>query len=41
MTAAYIGVKKVQAWKEDRDGKAGYAVKYGDGYISWSPADVF
>ena len=41
MTATYIGVKKVTAWPEARDGKAGYAVKYEDGYISWSPADVF
>lgn len=23
------------------DGREGYAVKYGDGYISWSPKDVF
>ena len=41
MTAKYIGVKKVTAWEEERDGKAGYAVKYPDGYISWSPKDVF
>lgn len=41
MTAMYIGVKKVLAWEEERDGKAGYAVRYEDGYISWSPADVF
>ena len=41
MTAQFIGVKKVLAWPEEKDGKAGYAVKYEDGYISWSPADVF
>jgi len=41
MTQFYIGVKQVVAWPEDRDGKAGYAVKYPDGYTSWSPKDVF
>ena len=41
MTAEFIGVKRVTAWPEKKDGKAGYAVKYSDGYISWSPADVF
>ena len=41
MTAYYIGVKEVVAWPEEKDGKPGYAVKYEDGYISWSPADVF
>lgn len=41
MTATFIGVKKVTAWPEERDGKAGYAVKYEDGYISWSPAAAF
>lgn len=38
---AYYGTKCVNAWREERDGKPGYAVKYADGYISWSPADVF
>lgn len=41
MTAFYIGVKIVQAWEEERDGRPGYAVKYEDGYVSWSPKDVF
>lgn len=41
MTAFYMGVKKVQAWPQEKDGKAGYAVKYEDGYISWSPAETF
>ena len=41
MTAEYIGVKKVRAWREERDGKPGYAVRYEDGYTSWSPQDVF
>lgn len=37
----YIGVKKVHAYPEERDGKPGYAVIYEDGYKSWSPKDVF
>lgn len=41
MTAMYVGVKMIEAWPEEKDGKAGYAVKYSDSYISWSPADVF
>jgi hypothetical protein len=41
MTKTYVGVKRVTAWPQEKDGKAGYAVKYEDGYISWSPADVF
>lgn len=41
MESSYIGVKLIKAWEEERDGKAGYAVKYEDGYTSWSPADVF
>lgn len=41
MTCDYIGTKQVTAWEEEKDGVAGYAVKYADGYISWSPKDVF
>jgi hypothetical protein len=41
MTQFYVGVKIVEAWKQEKDGKYGYAVKYEDGYVSWSPADVF
>jgi len=45
MTQQYIGFKVVTAWPEikvDGDTKhIGYAVKYEDGYISWSPKDVF
>jgi len=41
MTQYYIGVKIVIAWPEDKNGKQGYAVRYEDGYESWSPADVF
>lgn len=41
MTQDYIGVKQVTAWEEVKDGKEGYAVKYEDGYISWSPKETF
>ena len=41
MTKAYIGAKIVLAWEQEEDGKPGYAVKYADGYISWSPKEVF
>ena len=37
----YIGVKIVKAEPEERDGKPGYRVKYPDGYVTWSPKDVF
>lgn len=37
----YLGVKRVEAYLEERDGKPGYAVIYPDGYKSWSPKDVF
>ncbi|WP_417070843.1 DUF2829 domain-containing protein [Niveibacterium terrae] len=41
MTKKYIGTKEILAWGQEKDGKPGYAVKYPDGYISWSPKDVF
>jgi len=41
MTQHYIGSKQIVAWPQERDGKPGYAVKYPDGYTSWSPADTF
>lgn len=42
MTQDYYGTKRITAWREDRDdGKEGYAVKYADGYTSWSPKEVF
>lgn len=41
MTEHYIGTKQILAWPQDKDGQPGYAVKYQDGYISWSPKDVF
>jgi Protein of unknown function (DUF2829) len=53
MTQEYFGTKRVTAWPEakqirlpDEHGNVfpmedGYAVKYSDGYTSWSPKDVF
>jgi hypothetical protein len=41
MTHEYIGTKQVTAWPQQKDGAEGYAVKYADGYISWSPKDIF
>lgn len=41
MTQYYIGVKQVLAWRQDKDGQEGYAVKYEDGYVSWSPKAAF
>jgi hypothetical protein len=48
MTQHYYGTKHIVAWEQDgpangRDAgtKPGYAVKYDDGYISWSPKAVF
>lgn len=48
MTQDYIGTKRVTAWPQnapaDQHGSEtleGYAVKYADGYVSWSPKDVF
>lgn len=41
MTQSYIGTKQVLAWEQEKDGQPGYAVKYPDGYVSWSPKEVF
>jgi hypothetical protein len=41
MTQHYIGTKQITAWEQEKDGAQGYAVKYADGYTSWSPKDVF
>ena len=41
MTQYYIGVKQIMAWPQQKDGQDGYAVKYPDGYISWSPKATF
>lgn len=37
----YIGTKLIEAIPAQKDGKDGYKVVYPDGYISWSPTDVF
>ena len=37
----YIGAKIVKAEPQKKDGQPGYKVKYPDGYVSWSPKDVF
>lgn len=41
MTQHYVGTKLVTAWPENQQGRDGYAVKYADGYKSWSPKDTF
>jgi len=37
----YIGTKVIKAEAAPKDGKPGYKVEYEDGYVSWSPKDVF
>jgi hypothetical protein len=41
MSQFYVGTKIVEASPQEKDGVDGYAVKYADGYTSWSPADTF
>jgi len=41
MMTEYFGTKRVAAEPETKDGAAGYAVLYPDGYRSWSPAATF
>lgn len=41
MTQHYIGTKQVVAWEQERDGQPGYAIRYPDGYVSWSPKETF
>lgn len=41
MTQHYVSSKIVTAWSEARQDVPGYAVKYEDGYTSWSPAPQF
>lgn len=41
MKQDYYGTKRITAWLEEKDGKPGYAVRYRDDYVSWSPQDVF
>ncbi len=37
----YVGTKIIQAAPVVKKGKAGYQVKYPDGYMSWSPRETF
>ena len=37
----YIGVKIVKAEPQEKEGNPGYKVIYKDGYVSWSPKNVF
>jgi hypothetical protein len=37
----YIGTKIIKAKLETKNGEEGYKVVYEDGYVSWSPKDVF
>jgi hypothetical protein len=42
MTKFYYGTNRVSAWPETgKDGRAGYTVRYADGFTSWSPKEVF
>ncbi|MFJ1257866.1 Gp49 family protein [Cupriavidus sp. CuC1] len=41
MTQHYIGTKQIVSWEQEKEGKPGYAVKYPDGYTSWSPKETF
>lgn len=41
MSQHYIGTKQIVAWEQEKDGRAGYAIAYPDGYESWSPKEVF
>jgi len=37
----YIGFKMIEAERQMRNNENGYKVVYPDGYVSWSPEDVF
>lgn len=41
MTQSYVRTNIVTAWSQDRQDEPGYAVKYEDGYTSWSPKAKF
>lgn len=41
MNEQYVGTKIVTAWAQEKDGQAGYSVKYSDGYTSWCPKQQF
>lgn len=41
-SSLYIGTKAIMAWPQEKDGQPGYGVQYVvDGYVSWSPKEVF
>jgi len=37
----YIGFKMIEAERQMKNNEAGYKVVYPDGYVSWSPKEVF
>lgn len=41
MTQTFVGTKIILAWPQEKDDVAGYAVRYADGYTSWSPKESF
>ena len=41
MTQDYYGTKRITAWESEKNGEPGYAVKYWNGYTSWSPKVEF
>lgn len=41
MTHDAYSTKRVTAWPQERDGVAGVAIKYQDGYQSWCPQATF
>jgi len=41
MSLVYYGTKCIEAWPAEKNGEAGYGVRYADGYESWSPKHVF
>jgi len=38
---SYIGAKIIKAELQKKEDRDGYKVVYPDGYVSWSPKDVF
>ena len=37
----YIGCKIIEAEAKKKENRDGYVVRYPDGYVSWSPKEVF
>lgn len=40
VTKEYYGTKRITAWAEEKDGKAGYSIKCADGHL-WLPKEAF